>query len=84
MQVRIWRDISLYFHERKFIYTLFLYKQHFLSNTRLKLATSQAKPKQHPEAELLLFENYFLLYPCYHLKAVGDILKNVQKAITCV
>ena len=27
----------------------------------LKLAKNQAKAKQHPEAELLLFENYSLL-----------------------
>ena len=37
----------------------------FISNTstrnaRLKLAKDQAKVKQHPEAELLLFENYTL------------------------
>ena len=30
----------------------------FLSNARLKLAKNQANAKQHPEAELLLFENY--------------------------
>ena len=30
----------------------------FISNARLKLAKNQAKAKQHPEAELLLFENY--------------------------
>ena len=30
----------------------------FVSNTRLKLAKNQANAKQHPEAELLLFENY--------------------------
>ena len=29
-----------------------------MSNTRLKLAKNQAKSKQHPEAELILFENY--------------------------
>ena len=29
----------------------------FISNTRLKLAKNQTKAKQHPEAELLLFEN---------------------------
>ena len=32
----------------------------FVSNARLKLAKNQAKAKQHPEAELLLFENYSL------------------------
>ena len=30
----------------------------FISNARLKLAKNQANAKQHPEAELLLFENY--------------------------
>ena len=28
------------------------------SNARLKLAKNQANVKQHPEAELLFFENY--------------------------
>ena len=40
-------------------YTLFN-KQHFhkfVSNARLKLAKNQTKAKEHPEAELLLFEN---------------------------
>ena len=32
----------------------------FISNTRLRLAKNQAKAKQHPEAELLLFKNYTL------------------------
>ena len=32
----------------------------FISNASLKLAKSQAKSKQHPQAELLLFENYLL------------------------
>ena len=32
----------------------------FTSNTRLKLVKNQAKAKQHPEAKLLLFENYSL------------------------
>ena len=43
-------------------YTLFS-KQHFHKqhrNTKLKLAKNQAKAKQPPEAELLLFENYSL------------------------
>ena len=30
----------------------------FISNARLKLAKNQANAKQHPEAELSLFENY--------------------------
>ena len=42
-------------HFGQAIYTLF-----FISNTRLKVAKNQAKAKQYPEAELLLFENYWL------------------------
>ena len=30
----------------------------FINNARLKLAKNRANAKQHPEAELLLFENY--------------------------
>ena len=36
----------------------FFYKQHFISIATLKLVKNQANAKQHPEAELLLFENY--------------------------
>ena len=36
----------------------FFIKNTFISNARLKLAKNQANAKQHPEAELLLFENY--------------------------
>ena len=36
-------------------YTLF-----FISNARLKFAKNQAKAKEHPQAELLLFDNYSL------------------------
>ena len=32
----------------------------FISNARLKFAKNQAKAKPHPEAELLLFDNYSL------------------------
>ena len=32
----------------------------FIRNTRLKLAKNRTKARQHPEAELLLFENYSL------------------------
>ena len=36
----------------------FYQKQHFYKQHRLKLAKNRAKAKQHPGAELLLFENY--------------------------
>ena len=45
-------------HSRyKISYTLFT-SSTFISNARLKLEKNQANAKQHPEAELLLFENY--------------------------
>ena len=40
------------------IYTPFFISDTFKSNARLKLAKNQANAKQHPEAELLLFEIY--------------------------
>ena len=48
----------------------------FISKVWLKLAKNQANAKQHPEAELLLFENDSHSYPRYHLK----IIKIKQKS----
>ena len=56
----------------------------FISNAKLKLANNQAKARQHPEVELLLFENYSLFYPRYHPKIVEDILNNLLKTSTSV
>ena len=42
-------------------YMLFYVRKTLINNAKLKLAKNQAKAKQHPEAELLLFENYSLL-----------------------
>ena len=42
-----------------------------MSNARLKLAKNQAKAKQHPEAELLLFEIIRFSHPHYHPKIIG-------------
>ena len=36
------------------------YTRFFITNARLKLAKNQANAEQHPDAELLLFENYSL------------------------
>ena len=38
--------------------TRFFISNTLISNARLKLAKNQAYAKQHPEAELLLFEHY--------------------------
>ena len=38
----------------------FVISNTFITNNRLKLTKNQARAKQHPEAKLLLFENYLL------------------------
>ena len=43
---------------RPLAYTLFYISNTLTSNARLKLAQNQANANQHPETELLLFENY--------------------------
>ena len=40
--------------------TRFFHKQHFYKQRQPETGKNQAKAKQHPEAELLLFENYLL------------------------
>ena len=37
---------------------LFFISNTFISNARLNLAKNEANAKQHPEAEIYLFENY--------------------------
>ena len=50
-------------------YTIFAnFISNYLRNIRLKLAKNQAKDKQHPETELLLFENYSLSSPALSFK----------------
>ena len=39
-------------------YTFFLYKQHFYKQYKAEIGKKLSKAKQHPEVELLLFENY--------------------------
>ena len=51
----------------------------FTCNARLKLAKKQAKAKQHSEDQLLLFENFHILHPCYHPKIIGHTLKKKQQ-----
>ena len=43
-------------------YTLCFISNTFIGNARLKLAKNQAKSKQHPEAELLLFKDTIKAY----------------------
>ena len=50
-----------------------------ISNTRLNLAKNQAKTKQHPEVELLLFENYLLFSSMLSSKTSIRYSKNVRK-----
>ena len=50
------------------------------SNTRLKLAKNQAKPKQNPEAEFLLSENYSLCASTLSSKSNRIYSKECAKA----
>ena len=52
--------MSSFLNSGKVLYTFFYISNPFISHTRLKLAKNQVKAKQHPEARLLLFENYSL------------------------
>ena len=51
----------------------------FISNARLKSAKKQAKAKQHPEAELSLFENYSLTSSTLSYKNKGRYSKKCTK-----
>ena len=51
----------IYIHFIHFIYTHFFISNNFISNIRLKLAKNQTKSREHPEAELLLFEKYIYI-----------------------
>ena len=53
----------------------------FLNNTRLKLAKTQAKVKQQPEAKLLLSENNSLCSSMLSSKNNKSILKGLQKQV---
>ena len=78
-------------HAHKYIYKLYIlyiYKvttctifisNTFISNARLKLAKSQAKSKQHRQAELLLFENYLLSLSMLSPKYNGRYCKKCTK-----
>ena len=61
-------------------YTLFFFISNtFISNARLKLAKNQANAKQHPAAELLLFQNFSHFSSTLSSRHNGHILKNRQK-----
>ena len=42
------------------------------------MTKNQGNAKQHPEAKLILFENYSRSTSRYHPKITGDILRNKQ------
>ena len=60
-------------------YTFFFTSNTFISNTRLKLAKNQANAKQHPQAELLPFENYSHSTSTLSSKNDWTYPKNKQK-----
>ena len=40
---------------------IYIHDFYYITNARLKLGKNQGNAKQHPEAELWLFENYHIL-----------------------
>ena len=62
-------------------YTVFYTSNSIIGNARLKLTKTQAKPKQHPQAELMLFEIYSLSLSTLLFKIIRVILKNAQKPV---
>ena len=65
-------------------YAFFCISSTFISNTRLKLAKNWAKAKQHPEAELLLFENYLLSSSTLSSKNNRAYSKKCAKKQVCL
>ena len=63
------------------LHTLFCISSTFISNTRLKLAK---KIEQHPEAELLLFENYLLSSTTLSSKSNRTYSKKCAKKQVCL
>ena len=59
--------------------TRFFTSNTFITIARLKLAKNQANANQHPEAELLLFENYSHSSSTLLSKVIGNILKKASK-----
>ena len=72
MVVMIKTDQLIAKYVKSWIKTLFYIKNTFTSNVKLKSVKNQANAKQHPEAELLLFENYS---HHYHPKIIGHSKK---------
>ena len=67
------------------LHTLFCISSIFISNTRLKLAKKNwAKAKLHPEAELLLFENYLLSSSTLSSKNNRAYSKECAKKQVCL
>ena len=63
---------------------LFFISNTFVRNTRLKLAKNQANAKQHPEAELLLYENYSDSSSMLSHKNNRTYSKNYTKEHACL
>ena len=62
-------------------YAFFLYKQHFYKQHQAEIDKKKwAKAKQHPEAELLLFEIYLLSSATLSSTNNRAYSKNVQKS----
>ena len=59
--------------------TRFFTSNTFISNARVKLAKNQADNKQHPELELLVFENHSHSSPTLSSRNNGKYSKKQAK-----
>ena len=60
-------------------FTWFFNKQHFYKQRQAKIGKKSTKCKQHPEAELSLFENNSHSLSRYHPKIIGKERKRTNK-----
>ena len=63
----------------------FLYKQHFYKQHQAEIGKkNQAKAKQYPETEILLFENYLLSSSTLSAKSNRSYSKKCGKKEVCL
>ena len=65
-------------------YAFFLFKQHFYKQDQAEIGKNWAKPKQHTENELLLFENYLLSSSALSSKNNRGYSKKLSRKQVCL
>ena len=71
-------------HDIIMLYTIFFNKQHLYKQRRTEIGKNQTKVKQHPEPELLLFDNYSFSSSTLSSKNNRGYSKNVKITNTSI